>query len=220
MNIVLVGTENRIAQFLPKIPSGHSINILEYIELDEYDFEDTDLVIDLNLDDTPENIVAYTDVWDKPVIGCAVKTQLAEMVHVIGGVECQLFGINALPLFLEGEFMEVSAYNKEDKPVLEKLALELGWKLKWVEDRVGMVTPRIIFMIINEAYYTVQEGTATKEDIDLGMKLGTNYPGGPFEWVEKIGLQEVYETLDALYNDTRDERYKICPLLKTEYLKK
>jgi 3-hydroxybutyryl-CoA dehydrogenase len=73
-------------------------------------------------------------------------------------------------------------------------------------------------MIINEAYYTVQEGTACRTDIDLGMKLGTAYPKGPFEWSEEIGIDHVYETLEALYQDTKDERYKICPLLKTEYL--
>lgn len=74
-------------------------------------------------------------------------------------------------------------------------------------------------MIINEAYFTVQEGTASKTDIDLGMKLGTAYPKGPFEWCEEIGIANVYETLAALYEDTGDERYKICPMLKTEYLK-
>jgi len=82
-----------------------------------------------------------------------------------------------------------------------------------------MVTPRIIFMIINEACYTLQERTATIQDIDLGMKLGTNYPLGPFEWADKIGIKNVYETLLAVYEDTKDERYKICSLLKTMYLK-
>jgi 3-hydroxybutyryl-CoA dehydrogenase len=73
-------------------------------------------------------------------------------------------------------------------------------------------------MIINEAYYTVQEGTAEREDIDLGMKLGTNYPHGPFEWCAKIGIQNVYELLEAVYDDTKEERYKICPRLKKDYL--
>jgi 3-hydroxybutyryl-CoA dehydrogenase len=73
-------------------------------------------------------------------------------------------------------------------------------------------------MIINEAYYTVQEGTANRDDIDQAMKLGTNYPMGPFEWCKKIGITDVYETLEALYNDTHDERYKICSLLKHDYL--
>jgi len=87
-----------------------------------------------------------------------------------------------------------------------------------VEDRVGMVTPRVICMIINEAYYTTMEGTATKEDIDLAMKLGTNYPFGPFEWALNIGVENVFELLEALYEDTKDDRYRICPLLKKEYL--
>ena len=87
-----------------------------------------------------------------------------------------------------------------------------------VQDRVGLVTPRIIAMIINEAYFTVMEGTASRADIDTGMKLGTNYPMGPFEWAGKWGIGNIYELLESLYNDTKDERYKICPLLKQEYL--
>jgi 3-hydroxybutyryl-CoA dehydrogenase len=74
-------------------------------------------------------------------------------------------------------------------------------------------------MIINEAYYTVQEGTASKKDIDTAMKLGTNYPKGPFEFSIEFGLKQVYLLLEALHQDTHDERYKICSLLKTEYLK-
>ena len=51
------------------------------------------------------------------------------------------------------------------------------------------------------------------------MNLGTAYAFGPFEWCEKIGIKNVYEVLDAMGNDTKDDRYKICSLLKTEYLK-
>ena len=85
-----------------------------------------------------------------------------------------------------------------------------------MEDRVGMVTPRVICMIINEAYFTVQEGTAEKDAIDQAMKLGTNYPMGPFEWSKKIGLQNVKELLESVYEDTKDERYKLCPMIKRE----
>jgi 3-hydroxybutyryl-CoA dehydrogenase len=79
-----------------------------------------------------------------------------------------------------------------------------------------MITPRILFMIINEAFYTLQEGTASKEDIDIAMKLGTNYPFGPFEWCDKIGVEEVVSLLDRMYEDTHDERYKVCALMRTE----
>ena len=107
-----------------------------------------------------------------------------------------------------------------DTQEIEKFASILGYELiEWVQSRVGFITPRVLCMIINEAYYTVQEGTANKEDINTAMKLGTNYPKGPFEFLELFGIDLVYEQLLALYNDTQDERYKICSLLKQEYFR-
>lgn len=128
----------------------------------------------------------------------------------------QVIGMNLLPTFVNRPLAEItlSQTNKSDTSKL----IELGWEIKEVESRIGLVTPRVIFMIINEAYYTVQEGTASREDIDIGMKLGTNYPKGPFEWSKAIGVQNIYRTLDALFEDTKEGRYKICPLLKREVL--
>jgi 3-hydroxybutyryl-CoA dehydrogenase len=48
------------------------------------------------------------------------------------------------------------------------------------------------------------------------MKLGTNYPFGPFEWGERIGIKNVYELLTAVYEHTNEERYQVCDLLKKE----
>jgi 3-hydroxybutyryl-CoA dehydrogenase len=127
--------------------------------------------------------------------------------------------MNGLPSFINRSLFEVSVLNDTNKGILNECMDKLNWKYTLVEDRVGMVTPRVIFMIINEACYTLQEGTASMQDIDTSMKLGTNYPFGPFEWSDKVGIKHVYETLEALYKDTKEERYKICPLLKTKYLK-
>ena len=85
-----------------------------------------------------------------------------------------------------------------------------------MKDQVGMVTPRIICMIINEAYYAVEENVASRSDIDLAMKLGTNYPFGPFEWCDKIGIKNVHRLLKEVFANTNDERYKICSLLEIE----
>ncbi|MEI7803413.1 MAG: 3-hydroxyacyl-CoA dehydrogenase family protein, partial [Bacteroidota bacterium] len=68
--------------------------------------------------------------------------------------------------------------------------------------------------------FTMEEGTASKEDIDSGMKFGTAYPVGPLEWADKIGVKNIYETLLAIQTETNDSRYKICPLLKTMFLEK
>ena len=113
---------------------------------------------------------------------------------------------------------KLTVIRTEDRHIREAISRKLGFEYNVVEDQVGMVTPRVICMIINEAYFTVQEGTAEKEAVDHAMKLGTNYPFGPFEWAGHIGIGHVYELLEALYDDTRNERYKICPLLKREYL--
>lgn len=215
MKIGVTGSQNRIQELKEKISSSAELVEIKNTELEQISSKGFDAFIDLNFDDVTENLKYYLQL-EIPVLLSAVKTQLAK--ELAGKTtSTPIFGINALPTFINRSLLEASFVNEEDKSKLETLAQALGWECKWVEDRTGMVTPRIIFMIINEAYFTVQEGTANKVDIDTGMKLGTNYPQGPFEWSEKVGLKDVYETLEAVYQDTHDERYKICPLLKTEY---
>ena len=213
MKIAVTGTPNRIAELRKKLPSKH-----ELIEVKNKNFKGADLVFDLNFDDFDNRIEDYAYLKGIPVVVCALKRQLEqEIAHYASVVECHLIGMNALPTFIDRELTEVCCCREEDKELFNRVATELEWKPEWVKSRVGMVTPRIIFMIINEAFYTLQEGTATKEDIDTGMKLGTAYPFGPFEWCEKVGVKNVYEVLSALRADTGDERYKVCPELKTAY---
>jgi 3-hydroxybutyryl-CoA dehydrogenase len=128
----------------------------------------------------------------------------------------KVIGMNLLPTFINRALAEITLDEKQ--PCNTQVLEQMGWEIKLVKSRVGLVTPRVIFMIVNEAYFTVQEGTASKEDIDTGMKLGTNYPKGPFEWSQEIGLKNIYQTLKAMYEDTKEGRYKICPMLKKEAL--
>ena len=130
-----------------------------------------------------------------------------------------LFGFCGLPTLLNRALLEVSLQHEADRPKLADVCAALGTDYRVVEDRIGLVTPRVICQIINEACYTVQEGTASMQDIDLGMKLGTNYPRGPFAWANALGVERVYAVLEALWNDTHDERYKVCPLLKRQALR-
>ncbi|GAB4093916.1 3-hydroxyacyl-CoA dehydrogenase family protein [Flaviaesturariibacter terrae] len=77
-------------------------------------------------------------------------------------------------------------------------AAALGKTIEWLPDTPGFVSPRVIAMIINEAYHALSEGVSTKEEINTAMKLGTNYPHGPFEWAAIIGLKNVATLLQAL----------------------
>ena len=83
-----------------------------------------------------------------------------------------------------------------------------------VEDEPGLIAARVIAMIINEAYFALVQEVSSKEEIDTAMKLGTNYPFGPFEWSRIIGVKNIYELLLVLSKN--DKRYLPAPLLQTE----
>lgn len=67
--------------------------------------------------------------------------------------------------------------------------------------------------MINEAFFTLYTGVATKEDIDVGMKLGTNHPMGPLELADFIGLDVCLSIMKVLHADLGDNKYAPCPLL-------
>jgi 3-hydroxybutyryl-CoA dehydrogenase len=77
------------------------------------------------------------------------------------------------------------------------------------------ISARILAAIVNEAASAVGEGVATPVAIDTAMRLGTNYPHGPLEWGERIGLASVVHTLDALHAAVPDGRYRVVPLLRS-----
>ena len=218
MQILVTGPAQMLAEFQERFdkPEGVEYHTVEALPL--ADLSKANAVIDFWLDSHPDRLQQYQHQLGLTVFCNVPKSSLAELVYRYGKPACTLVGFNGLPSFVNRPLMEVSLLEQEDLPKLEEVCKALGTDYRLVSDRVGMVTPRVILQIINEAFYTVQEGTATREDIDLGMQLGTNYPQGPFAWCQKIGIKHVYELLMALLLDTGDERYKVCPLLKREYL--
>jgi 3-hydroxybutyryl-CoA dehydrogenase len=77
------------------------------------------------------------------------------------------------------------------------------------------IAARILATLVNEAASAVAEGVATPEAVDTAMRLGTNYPSGPLDWGERIGLSHVVHTLDALHAAEPDGRYRVVPLLRS-----
>ena len=124
--------------------------------------------------------------------------------------------INGWPGFLKRSITEAAGNNSEAKINAEKILNCFNKKTEWVPDVAGFIAARVISMIINEAYFALDEKVSTKEEIDTAMKLGTNYPYGPFEWSEKIGLEKVTELLVELAKT--NPRYEPAALLKKQVL--
>lgn len=220
MNILVIGEQINLDETKAKFGENHHYTFERDHREAERFVAGNDLVIDFVLEDDPFQVEIYADKANAKVLVNTAKVSLGELSNLANhNLKAKLFGFNGLPTFLNRTVLEATVLDKADEPMLAELCKALNTEYLLVDDRVGLVTPRIICMIINEAYYTTEEGTASREDIDLSMKLGTNYPYGPFEWTAKIGVKHVYELLEAVYEDTHDERYKICSLLKKEYLK-
>lgn len=93
----------------------------------------------------------------------------------------------------------------------------MGKEVVVIKESPGFVTSRINAMIGNEAFYMLQEGVATAEDIDKALKLGLNHPMGPFELVDLVGLDTRLHILEYLHK-TLGEKFRPAPLL-VQYVK-
>jgi 3-hydroxybutyryl-CoA dehydrogenase len=90
--------------------------------------------------------------------------------------------------------------------------VRMGKEVVVVRESPGFVTTRINALIGNEAFYMLEAGVASAEDIDKALKLGLNHPMGPFELVDLVGLDVRLSILEYLHQ-TLGEKYKPCPLL-------
>jgi 3-hydroxybutyryl-CoA dehydrogenase len=216
MKIAVLGTGKKAEAWKAKNLNANSYAWVQ----DTQSHADFDVFIDLDFDENPTNLLSYSTNTETVFLLSAVNISLegAFAENKIKPTGNKIIGINALPTMVERATLEYT--NPFEIEIPTDLFENLGYTTSTkVDSRVGMVTPRIICMIINEAFYTVQEGTANAKDIDTAMKLGTNYPKGPFEFLELMGIKNVYNTLNALYDDTHEERYKVCAMLKKEFLR-
>jgi 3-hydroxybutyryl-CoA dehydrogenase len=116
--------------------------------------------------------------------------------------------INGWPTFLAISTIEASAATQQLRAQAENIFAVFEKMPEWLPDITGFITPRVISMIINEAFFALQEGISTREEINTAMKLGTNYPHGPFEWASLIGLPNITRLLQKLALE--NPRYSPC----------
>jgi 3-hydroxybutyryl-CoA dehydrogenase len=167
---------------------------------------DADLFIDLDFALEPTRISALAGLLPSPVEVNAVLPTIAEIGH-------PFIRINGWPGMLDRMTHELVVPDAAMVEPLGELYEKLCCSFRLAPDIPGMITARILVALINEAWYTWQEGVSGKDEIDTAMRLGTNYPFGPFEWGARLGLERVVDLLTVM--SKADSRYAPAESLKS-----
>ena len=168
---------------------------------------EADVYIDLLFQMDAERTHHLKRLLPKPVLVNAVAWSTKR-------IGADFIRINAWPTLLHRSITEVAIPAAMQQETVKQIFDKLQWSYRLVPDIAGMITARVIAMIVNEAYYTLEAHVSSREEIDIAMKLGTSYPYGPFEWSTRIGLKYIYELLNELSHD--DKRYLPAVLLQWE----
>jgi len=186
--------------------------------------ENADLVIEA----VPERIDLKLDVFSRLDLACASHAVLAsntsslsitEMANVTQRPD-QFIGMHFFNPVHKMKLVEIIRGLETDDctfGIAETVARTMGKETVEVKESPGFVTSRINALIGNEAFYMLQEGIASARDIDKALKLGLNYPMGPFEMIDLVGLDTRLSILNFLHQSL-GEKYRPCPLL-VKYVK-
>jgi 3-hydroxybutyryl-CoA dehydrogenase len=203
MQIIVVGNDIQVEELKFKtVNTDIEINFIQQLSELNYDSADAIFLLNEEINSTNVHVFEGKAVFINSVIQTLKQQNLPD----------NFIRINGWPTFLKREVWEVATANEA---VVKEIFRKLNWNFILVADEPGFVSARIISMIINEAYFALGDGVSTRDEIDLAMKLGTNYPYGPFEWCNKIGLKKIYSLLEKL--SISDSRYNIAPAMKKEF---
>jgi 3-hydroxybutyryl-CoA dehydrogenase len=120
---------------------------------------------------------------------------------------------NPVPMMKLVELIRGIATAEDTYQTVHEVATKLGKTVATAEDSPGFIVNRILCPMLNEAIFTLQEGTGTIASIDAGMKLGANHPMGPFELADFVGLDTLLSVMRVLHEGLGEDKYRPNPLL-------
>lgn len=97
--------------------------------------------------------------------------------------------------------------------IIKNFAIDIGKQIVDAPEYPGFIVNRVLVPMQNEAAFLVMEG-CKPEDVDNAMKLGANFPMGPLELTDFVGIDVMLATMNGLYNGFKDSKYRPCPLLE------
>ncbi|MCX6663688.1 MAG: 3-hydroxybutyryl-CoA dehydrogenase [Euryarchaeota archaeon] len=185
------------------------------------DMKDADLIIEAIL----EEVKMKKEVFQKLDGICKKETIFASNTSTIPITDLAsatkrpdlfigMHFMNPVPLMKLVEVIRGLRTSTETATTIKHLAEKMEKIPIEVNDGPGFISNRVLFTMINEAMFCLQDGTGTKESIDSVMKLGMNHPMGPLELADLIGLDVSLNIMNVLYEGFNDSKYRPCPLLK------
>jgi 3-hydroxybutyryl-CoA dehydrogenase len=185
------------------------------------DLADCDLVIESVVEDLATKVALFNDLDHHckddailatntstlSVIEMAVETRRPERV-------CGVHFFNPAPMMALVEIIRTLVTSDETIAEVRAFAEACGKSPVEVKDRAGFIVNHLLFPYLNNAVRMLENGTASRDDIDSAMKGGANFPMGPFALLDLVGLDTSLSILDALYDEFRDPHYAASPMLR------
>jgi 3-hydroxybutyryl-CoA dehydrogenase len=182
------------------------------------ELQDADLVIDCAVQLVPEPIQFSDSFKAVPILALCYASSATRYASRANHPE-QVFGFSCVPTKSGSSLVELCLplQNPNSLEFAKSFFASLGMQTITVPDSPGLIVARTVACLTNEAFSALASGIADAPTIDLAMRLGTNYPLGPLEWAERIGLEAVLTILQGLHNEY-GEQYRPHPLLRSMVL--
>jgi 3-hydroxybutyryl-CoA dehydrogenase len=155
----------------------------------------------------PEHAILATNTSTLPVVEMAMNTGRPEKV-------CGVHFFNPAPMMALVEIVRAITSSDDTIEEATAFATTCGKNAVQVRDQAGFIVNALLFPYLNNAVRLFDAGVASRDDIDAAMKGGCNFPMGPLELIDLVGLDTSLAILEALYEEFKDPNYAPAPLLK------
>ena len=185
------------------------------------DLRDCDIVLEAiveNLDAKKETYAALDRICKPETIFCSNTSSLTIIEMSMATKRPDRFAglhfFNPVPVMKLVEVVQTILTSAETQKAVYAFAQSLGKEPIAARDNSGFIVNRLLVPYLLDAIRALEEGVGSVEDIDKGMRLGCNYPMGPFELLDYVGIETAYYISEIMFNEYREKRFAPPPLMK------